>query len=362
VYLTIFAMLSVVGSWFAWKRNPTYSAGKTLRLVGGMGLGIGAFVALDVLVVNLTIHSAPWVLYVSMGVLILGSVLGMFLISRAFTRPKEEPLPAGVPLVTLHRRKVYGWAKVAGIVIGAFALLGLLLPAGIDIAAYTMAGFSAFIAAFMLPIGYIAARDQDRSLTGVETAPWVHWSYSEAEWGQITQAEMVRAGIVATPTFQWKKQWKTLAVVAVFTLFFAKFEGYTWGWDFALLGGLSAMMAGIFWYGKRAARFAPGRKQQAMRKVSREVYFADGGLFWEGDFAPWISMNIYLTGARVDENAPRSLVLIFEKVLPGQAGPNILTVEQRVLIPPGAERDIQMLQEKLAEKCPKADVRICPMA
>jgi hypothetical protein len=359
VYLAIFAILSVVGSWYAWKRNPAFSAGKTLRIVGGMGSGIAAFVALDVLVVKLTIDRPPWVIGTCMGVLVLGSIFGMFFISRAFTRPKETPLPSGVPLVTVHRRKVYQWAKRGGVVIGAFTLLGLLLPAGINIAAYTIAAFSAFFAAFMLPIGYIAARDQDRSLTGVETAPWVHWSYSEAEWGAITQAEMVRAGIAATPTFQWKKQWKTLAVVAVFTFFFARLEGYAWGWDFALLGGIAALMAGILWYGKRDARYASGRKQQAMSKVTREVFFADGGLFWEGDFAPWISMNIYLTAARVDESAPRSLVLIFEKVLPGQAGPNILPVEQRVLIPPGADRDVQMLQEKLAEKCPGADVRIC---
>jgi hypothetical protein len=362
MYLAIVALLGLIGSWAAWKRSPIFSTGKTLRMVGGMGLGIGAFIALDVLVVNLTMHSSPWVMGTVMGLFILGSVIGMFLIARVFTKPKEKPLPAGVPLVDLHRRKVYVWAKRAGIVTGMLALLGVALPDGFNMVAFTFAGFTAFIAAFMLPIAYIAARDQDRSLTGVEVEPWVRWSYTEAQWNEITQVEMVQAGIQAAPTFRWKQQWKTVVFLAIFMVVFAKIEGYTWGWDFALLGGVSALISGIFWLSKRSARYAPNRKQKAMANVSREAYFADGGLFWEGEFAPWISMNIYLTNAWVDETAPRSLVLNFEKVLPGQGGPSIVQVERRILIPEGAERDVRMLQERLAEKCPKAAVQICQTA
>jgi hypothetical protein len=362
MYLAIVALLGVVGSWAAWKRSPLFSTGKTLRMICGMGLGIGAFIALDVLVVNLTMHSSPWVMGTVMGVFILGSVIGMYLIARAFTTPKEKPLPAGVPLVDLHRRKVYVWAKRAGISIGLLALLGLALPYGFNMVAYTFAGFAAFLAAFMLPIGYIAARDQDRSLTGVETEPWVRWSFTEAQWSEITQAEMVQAEIQAMPTFKWKKQWKSVVATAIFMFVFAKFMGYTWFWDFALLAGVSALMAGILWLSKRSSRYAPARKQKVMANVQREVYFADGGLFWEGEFAPWISMNIYLTNAWVDETAPRSLVLNFEKVLPGQGGPSIVQVERRILIPDGADQDVRMLQEKLAEKCPKAAVQICQLA
>jgi hypothetical protein len=96
--------------------------------------------------------------------------------------------------------------------------------------------------------------------------------------------------------------------------------------------------------------------------VKPEAYFADGGIFWEGDFSPWISMNVYLVSAWMDETAPRSLVLNFEKVLPGQGGPSIVPVERRILIPDGAEPDVRILQEKLAEKCPRAAVKICQMA
>jgi hypothetical protein len=362
VYLAILAVLAVAGSWATWRRNPLYSTGKTLRMVGGMGLGIAGIVALDILVVNLTMHSPPWVMGTAMGSFILVSVFGMFLIARAFTALREKPLPAGTPMVDLHRRKVYAWAKWAGISIGSLALLGLMLPEGFGLVAYMLSVFCAFIAAFMLPIGYVAARDQDRSLTGVEAEPWVHWNYTEAQWSEITHAEMERAGLLAIPTFQWKKQWKTVVAMAIFMVIFAKFEGYTWGWDFALLAGVVALMAGILWLAKRSARYAPGRKQRAMANSQRAAWFAEGGLFWAGDFSPWISMNIYLVRAGVDESAPRSLVLNFEKVLPGQGGPSIVPVERRILIPVGAEQDVRMLQEKLAEKCPKAAVKICQMA
>jgi hypothetical protein len=361
VYLAILAILAVVGSWATWKRSPLYSTGKTLRMVGGMGLGIAAFVALDILVVNLTMHSSPWVMGTVMGLFILGSVIGMFLIARAFTTPKEKPLPAGMPLVDLHRRKVYAWAKWAGIFIGGFGVLGLVLPYGFNMVGYMLSAFCAFIASFMLPIGYVAARDQDRSLTGVEAEPWVHWSYTETQWGEITQAEMVRAEIQETPTFQWKKQWKTVVAMAIFMVVFAKLIGYTWFWALALLVGVVALMAGILWLARRSAHHAPGRKQKAMANAQRAAWFADGGLFWQGDFSPWVSMNIYLVSAWVEEKAPRSLVLNFEKVLPGQGGPSIVPLERRILIPAGADQDVRMLQEKLAEKCPKATVRICQM-
>ena len=359
MYLAILAILAVTGSWATWRRSPLYSTGKTLRMVGGMGLGITGIVALDILVVNLTMHSPPWVMGTAMGSFILISVFGMFLIARVFTTPKEKPLPAGMPLADLHRRKVYAWAKWAGIAIGSLALLGLLLPEGFGLVAYMFSALCAFIAAFMLPIGYVAARDQDRSLTGVEAEPWVHWSYSDAQWSEITQAEMVRAGILAMPTFQWKRQWKTVVAMAIFMVVFAKFEGYTWGWDFALLAGVVALMAGILWLAKRSARSAPDRKRKAMARVPRAAWFADGGLFWAGDFSPWISMNIYLVRAWVDGKGPRSLVLNFEKVLPGQGGPSVAPVARRIPIPDGAEQDVRMLQEKLAEKCPKAAVKIC---
>jgi hypothetical protein len=96
-----------------------------------------------------------------------------------------------------------------------------------------------------------------------------------------------------------------------------------------------------------------------MGGVERVAYFADGGLFWEGDFCPWMSMNFYLLHAWVDEGARRSLVLRFEKILPGQSGPTVMAVEERIPVPAGADGDVRLLQEKLAEKCPKASVAIC---
>jgi hypothetical protein len=362
VYLAIVAILSVVGFFAAWKRNPMYSAGQTLRIVAGMGLGIAAMVALDILSVRLTMDRSPWIFGPTMGCFVLVSVFGMFLIARGFTTPKQKPLPAGVPLVDVNRRKVWVWAKRAGWAVAGFGLLGLLLPFPFQVMAYLLAGFCAFLAAFMMPIGYIAARDQDRALTGVETEPWVRWSYSEAEWQQITQGEMVRAGLAATPNFSFRRQWKLLLGLAIFMVVFAKFIGYTWLWAFVFLAGVAALMGLILWYGKRDALIAPARKQKSMAREPRNAYFAEGGLFWEGDFCPWLSMNMYLVRAGLEGGGPQSLVLHFEKVLPGQGGPSIVPVEQRVPVPAGREDDVRLLQEKLSELCPKASVAICQAA
>jgi hypothetical protein len=95
-----------------------------------------------------------------------------------------------------------------------------------------------------------------------------------------------------------------------------------------------------------------------MANLQREAYFADGGLFWEGDFLPWLSMNAYLVRAYVEGAASRTLVLHFEKVLPGQGGPSVVPVEEKIPIPAGAEGDLRMLQASLAEKCPRALVAI----
>jgi hypothetical protein len=358
VYLAMVAILGVIGSFAVWKRNPMYSAGKTWRMIGGMGLGLAAMVALDVLCVRLTADKSPWIFGTTMGLFVLVSVFGMYLIARAFTTPKQKPLPAGVPLVDVNRRKVWVWAKRGGIAIVLFGLLGLALPYPISVMGYLLAGFCAFFEAFLVPIGYIAARDQDRALTGVETEPWVRWSYSEAEWEQITKVEMVRAGLAATPNFSLKKQWKLLTGLAIFMVVFAKIIGYTWLWAFALLAGVIVLMGLLYLYGKRDAVVAPIRKQKAMATEQRVAYFADGGLYWEGNFCPWLSVNMYLVRGWVEGAGAQTLVLHFEKILPGQGGPSIVPVEQRVPIPGGREADVRLLQEKLAEKCPHASVSV----
>jgi hypothetical protein len=134
-------------------------------MVGGMGLGLAAMVALDVLMVRLTGDKAPWIAGTAIGVFMLLSVIGMYLLARALTLPKQRPLASGVPLVNVHRLKVYAWAKRAGVAIVGFAVVGLILPDPWNVLGYLLAGLCAFFAAFLLPICFVSARDQDRALT-----------------------------------------------------------------------------------------------------------------------------------------------------------------------------------------------------
>ena len=274
-----------------WKRNPLYSAGKTWRIVGGMGLGIGAFVALDILLVNLTIHSSPWIAGTTMGVLVLSAVIGLFLIARAFTKPKELPLPVGIALVRLYRDKVWVWAKRAGMGIAAFGVLGLVLPGNFKIIGWMLAGFVAFFAAFMLPIGYIAARDKDRALTGVEAMPWVHWQFSEEQWRLMTAVEVERAKVAAVSTFSWKKQWKTMAFTLVLMVLMARLEAGSWLVAGEICGGGVGLIALMVLLVRVDAKNVPGRKERAMAKAGRDAYLRMGACSGRADFRPgwrWI--------------------------------------------------------------------------
>ena len=60
------ALLSVIGAWLAWKRNPLYSAASTLRMLAVVGLSIAALVLVIVATVNLTANSSGPVVVAAM--------------------------------------------------------------------------------------------------------------------------------------------------------------------------------------------------------------------------------------------------------------------------------------------------------
>ena len=54
MYLTLFALLSVIGAWAAWRSHPLYSARATIQFVAIVGLAVAAYIAAILGVVNLT--------------------------------------------------------------------------------------------------------------------------------------------------------------------------------------------------------------------------------------------------------------------------------------------------------------------
>jgi hypothetical protein len=58
VYLVIFALLSAVGAWIAWRRNPLYSTRSTLRSASVVLLAIAAVIGVIAAAVNIYVISA----------------------------------------------------------------------------------------------------------------------------------------------------------------------------------------------------------------------------------------------------------------------------------------------------------------
>src|ERR1700722_8249174 len=126
------ALLSAVGAWLAWRRNPMYSASMSWRLLGAMVLAIAALILLIVSAVNLTANrSAPVVLATMLTVVVVGA-LAMIFIIQAVSTPKTAKLITALPpsakLVHVHRQKVYRWAKLLAILLAVCAALGLVVP------------------------------------------------------------------------------------------------------------------------------------------------------------------------------------------------------------------------------------------
>jgi hypothetical protein len=129
-----------------------------------------------------------------------------------------------------------------------------------------------------------------------------------------------------------------------------------------LVAGKDALRAWLLWSDirNRSAKHAgqPAHSQKTAYKLLRvtpEVYFGHDGLFCDGVYTTWLSLNIYFKSSSIDERQPRSLLFRFEKVVSNPyTGNQFIPVYQSVLIPAGAEIDIARLQHELAARCPEA--------
>jgi hypothetical protein len=180
MYAAGLALLSALGAWLAWRRNPLYSKASTLRFLAVAVLSIAALIAVIVATVNLTAKlSAPWVVVIMSAVAVVGALAMIFIIQAAST-PKEArlitALPSGAKLVHVHRRKVYRWGKFFAILLAGCALLGMAVPGNARYVILSVGGIALMLAVILLPVMYFTARQFDRSLTALELNPWVHWA------------------------------------------------------------------------------------------------------------------------------------------------------------------------------------------
>jgi hypothetical protein len=96
-----------------------------------------------------------------------------------------------------------------------------------------------------------------------------------------------------------------------------------------------------------------------LRGAAPEVYLVHDGVFCDGVFTTWLTLDNYLKAASIDERAPRSLLFRFEKVVVNPyAGNQLIPIYQSVLIPERAEADLARLQHELSTRFPALPIAL----
>jgi hypothetical protein len=310
MWMVALALLSVVGAWQAWRRNPAYSNRSTLRLVGVTALSIIALVLVIAAAVNLTIHRSPAAVMGTMFAVVVLGALGMIFIIQYVSTPKSARLTTALPpsakIVHVYRRKVYKLASFFALLLALCAALAILTPGAAKGAVLAVGAIALLLALVMLPVMYVTNRNFDRSLSALECNPWVHWQYSPQQWQQWADVRIER--MKATPTND---------------------------------------------------RHAPDKLRSALRRAAPEVYFGHDGVYCDDVFTTWLTLDNYLKAASIDERAPRSLLFRFEKVVVNPyAGNQFVPIYQSVLIPDGAEADLARLQHELSTRFPALPIAL----
>jgi hypothetical protein len=359
MYLASFALLSAVGAWAAWRSNPLYSRMATLRFIATIAVGAATVVGIILAALNLTANSSPLVANTTLALAVLVGTIAFIWIIVAASTPKVPPLPPATTLVRVHRAKLGRYARwFVGSMLG-LGILAILVPGDWKIAVGVAAGMLAFLGIVLLFTGYIAALGFDRSLSSVESEPWVHWTYTAEQWRSWTDAEVARLA-TTPPHWVWRRDWKRiiLPVVAVVGGIYL-FDPGSIAWKTAYLCVLFLIMAATVTLSNRYGKTAPARLRRLIASAAPESYFGASGIYTEGVFTQWLTVSNYLVEATVDEREPRSLDLFFEQIVPGSyAGP--IPIHRHVLIPPGpaCDIDITRLQGLLSAACPSARVAL----
>jgi hypothetical protein len=357
----LFAILSVIGAWTAWRHNPLYSARSTVRSAAVVLLAIAAMVGIIIAAVNLTINRSPTVMGGTMAAVIIFSALSMIFIIQAVSTPPAGKLttvlPPSAKLVHVHRKKFYKLAKFFAILLACLSALAIAIPGDARYAPLAIGGIALLLAVVLLPVMYVTTRNFDRSLTALELDPWVHWQFTPAQWKQWIDAQVERTK-TTPPAFILKRDWRklagTFAVIAVGVFVMSPGSQLEKALYILLCCGLLFALVEL---SVRDSRHAPEKLKTALLKAAAEVYFGHDGVFCDGVYTNWLTLNIYLTSATIDPREPRSLLFRFEKAVPAAYGGNpIMHIQQSVLIPPGAESDIARLQQELTARCPKAQI------
>jgi hypothetical protein len=353
MYMLGFMLVSMIGAWAAWRHNPMYTLGRTIRFLLVFLLSIGAFIAAIQAGIHWTAGRSQAVqLAAILGITALGT-LAMIGIILQLSLPAGVPLPEGTKLVRVHRAKVDMWAKRGGWTILAFAALAVVLPKTGRIIVGSLAGFFVFMMIVLLFAGYMSARKMDQWLTEVELRPWVHWTYTADQWKAWT-AVRVQATNALPAKFQ-ASWWKVSLLFGGIALGVILIDPGGWWFKLIYLTGVFGFIFLLAWWSAHSQKTLGTRVGIALAHAAAEAYFGEEGLFVDGVFLPWVSTGVYLVTAAQGSGAPAHLDFQFMKV---GAGTSSALVMQSVLVPAGAAADVAKLQTALTAKCTQAAVNL----
>ena len=360
----LFAVLTVFGSWYAWRNNPMYSRRRTLYYLLAVGLSIAAAICIFVAIIDLTQNRSKEIQMAAILTAVFFCSIGLIWIIVTVTNPKTQAIPKGMRLASLHRRRLIPWLKRA---LWTLAVLGLLALVPLPGTGFNWLQFFAlFIGAWvlglggiMLAVGYIAARNLDRALTAVEANAWIHWSYTPSEWSSWNEVQVARCQGEVKPVNLGKQIRVALAISALILVscFFAFHDARWVGLGIGL--GISALLVGMLLLAARSNKTVAARLHRKLAAAQPEAYLGPDGLYANGEFNPWLSAGIFLLEASLDTREPRSLLFRFEKIQPAAGAPSVSIINQAVLIPPAVDPDqltqqLAAVQRGLAAVAPKA--------
>jgi hypothetical protein len=359
MFMVLFMLLTVVSAWVAWRNNPMFSARSTLRFLLAVGLMLTVVIGVIIKTAEYSTGHPGVPAFLMLGAGIVFGAIAMIWVVVVVSTPPTAPLPASVNVLNVYRKKLWVWVKRYSVFVLVLGLLEIALPEIPRIIVGTVGGIFAFLGIVLIFTGYLSARQMDRWLSAVEANPWAHWQYSDDQWKQWTEVEVARTP--AVPTFVWRRDWHKMVwlilTIAISVGLFSPGPLF----DRALyVAGIAALLFLFLVLGQRSDRDAPQRVRALLSKATPEVYFGEEGLFCDGIFTPWLSSGIYLLAASLDERAPRSLSLQFQKIVPGGTGnqPTIVTFSMPLPSGKNSSTDLARLQQRLTAKCPTATVNL----
>ena len=342
-----------------------YSRRRTLHFLLAIALSIAAVIAVIYSVIQITQGRSQEFQITAILVAVAVCSIGLIWIIVTITTPKPTPLPEGVQMATLHRRRLIPWIKRMGWALAVCGLLALVPSrAGsfnwIQFVALFIGAWVLGLGSLMLAAGYIGGRNLDRALTSVLANPWVHWTYTPEEWSAVTDRLVAEAEAVQPKAIS---RWIVFPVIGLPVAIGMYFANLLPIWGDLLTGvGFAALIVGILEIATRLDLRASQRLRNCLNAAPHEAFLSPDGIFANGRYNPWLSSGIYLIGASVEPSTRAAILFQFQNINAGRTTGATQSTET-VLLPSAlasSEIDAQLalLQQRLSSLVRTAKVYI----